>query len=366
VLDRCRPAGSDLSFSQDDTPWDIGYGWRAALADGRLMLLRGGVVTAYSLGTGRLLWQRTLMPAPARGAPWIGMNASVDVVTIKRGGARSRNVFLDTRTGAPLWSMDNDRGDFFLAGRHVIRMNGEAFEGYAPRTGRRLWRTAVTERDTTTFDEKVIYLNSVAQKGDDPRSPIQQHILRIDAATGRKLAALPLPGPLRVDMNATHGQPVPGMLVLDVLGNGKGPGVPITKTVALQTPTGRPLWTRKNDMAIDPGLFGQVDRKALTYTAVEPRTGRSRWTIPFGDNQPVMAHPGYLVTFQSDRADPIGKVQGLGPHGRLLWTSPPLERPDYLAGTPDTLLVITCTLWTGSEEAGLCADHRLTAVTLPG
>ncbi|WP_141958966.1 outer membrane protein assembly factor BamB family protein [Actinoallomurus bryophytorum] len=360
VLDRCGPAGSELPFGHDEAPWGYDYGWSATVAGGRLMLLRDGVVSAYSLRTGRSLWRRTLLPAPTKEAQWAEMSASADVVTVERGGEDSRYVFLDARTGSSLWSTDTggEEAEFLLGGRYVIKADDEAIEGLALRTGRRLWRTAVPAPETAVSDGKVVYLSSVLSKSDRP--PVQRRIVRVDAASGRRLADLPLPGPLRVDMDTAH-----GMLVLAVLGASTEPVTPIVKTIALQASTGRLLWARKHDVATGPGLFGQIDESAEAYTAVDPRTGRSLWTIPLGGHRPVMARPDYLVTLETERSAPgTGWIRGLAPRGRFLWTSPPLALPDYLTGTPETLLVITCDPWKPRERTGLCADHRLTAVSL--
>jgi outer membrane protein assembly factor BamB len=369
VLDRCAPAGSALPFRHDEAPWSYDYGWSATIAGGRVMLLRDGVVSAYSLRTGRPLWRRTLLPAPTKEAQWAEMSASADAVTVERGGEDSRYVFLDARTGSSLWSIDTGGEDteFLLGGRYVITTDDEAIEGHALRTGHRLWRTRVAAPETAVSDGKVIYLSSVMPKHDDLHPPVQRRIVRIDAATGRRLADLPLPGPLRVGMNTDHGRLVDGLLVLAVLGASTEPVTPIIKTVALQASTGRLLWVRKHDVTIGPGLFGQIDQNAETYTAVEPRTGRSLWTMRLGGHQPVMARPAYLVTLETERSKPdTGWIRGLGPRGGFVWTSPPLALPDYLTGTPDTLLVVTCSPWKPGERTGLCADRRLTAVSLTG
>jgi outer membrane protein assembly factor BamB len=369
VLDRCAPAGSELPFRHDEAPWSYDYGWSVTVAGGRVMLLRDGVVSGYSLRTGQPLWRRTLLPAPTKEAQWAEMSASADVVTVERGGEDSRYVFLDARTGSSLWGIDTggDDTEFLLGGRYVIRTDDEAIEGLALRTGRRLWRTAVAAPETAVSDGKVIYLSSVMPKHDDLHPPVQRRIVRIDAATGRRLADLPLPGPLRVSMDTDNGRLVDGLLVLAVLGASTEPVTSIIKTVALQASTGRLLWVRKDDVATGPGLFGQVDQNAEGYTAVDPRTGRSLWTIPLDGHRPVMARPNYLVTLETERSKPdTGWIRGVGPRGRFVWTSPPLALPDYLTGTSDTLLVVTCDPWKQGERTGMCADHRLTALSLTG
>jgi hypothetical protein len=188
-------------------------------------------------------------------------------------------------------------------------------------------------------------------------------LVRVDAATGRKLTPLPLPAPMRVDMSAGHDQSVRGILVLDVLGEGAHP--PIVRTVALQASTGRLLWTRKNDLNVVPeGLFGLAGPKARTYTVVEPRTGRSRWRVPLDGRPPVMASPRQVAVLRG--RDSTGIVQGLDSRGRTLWTSPPLARRQYLAATPDSVLLVTCEPWNANLGVELCADQRLTAVALTG
>jgi outer membrane protein assembly factor BamB len=346
VVDRCVPA-EDIS---PDTAWEGDSGSSAAITGNTVVFQRSGVATAYSLRDGRTLWRRPLTP---RGR-WSDLAVSPDVVLVQRTGA---HVALDVRTGRPLWRADDDLADFYLAGRHVLRpVDGTSIEAYAPRTGRRLWRTGVTDTSTTTYDDGTVYLNALARTRDDPRSPVEHRIVRLDAATGRKPAPYVLAKPLRVDLDTGLDETAQGVLLLNVLSDTREPGVPIIATVALDAATGRRLWTRPKLVEVGSGPFGEDDRHAHSFAAVDPRTGRTRWTIPYGADLPALARPDHLVTLHRD--DPAGELRGVGPHGRTLWTSPQLPRPRYLTDGPGTVLAITCT--PGPDE--LCAEHRLIAL----
>jgi outer membrane protein assembly factor BamB len=342
-LERC--AGSF------DVAWVARYGWRAEAAGGRLVLSRGDVVAAYDERTGAPLWRRTL------GFGATGLVASAGVVIASRS---AQNAVLDARTGEPLWSKDIGFGELVLAGEHVVHRGRDALEGLDARTGRRLWRTSVPDARTTTFDASVVYLNSVVP-GRDSRSPVQRRLLRVDAATGHRLAALPLPRPLRVDMWSSGNQAVRGMLVLSVLGEAETPGVPIVETVALDPRTGGSLWSRKGGVELGPELFGVPDGR--TYTALEPRTGRKVWTVARGEAVPLFARSGHLVAHNDSSAGSaaVGTVEGLRPHGGRGWSSPPLRHVEHLADTGDTVFVITCDQWP-DDRVDLCRELRLTAV----
>jgi outer membrane protein assembly factor BamB len=344
VVDRCVPAEDELP----DTPWQGDSGSCAEITGDTVVFQRAGVVTAYSLRTGRVRWRQAFTP----GGGW-DLEVSPDVVLIQRTGA---HVVVDVRTGRPLWR-GQDRGHFYLAGRHVLReADGTSIEGYAPRTGGRLWRTAVTDARTSTYDDGTVYLNALGRKRDDPRSPVEDRIVRIDAATGRKPAPYVLSPPVRVDLETGEDQTAQGVILLDVLSDSDEPGVPIIATVALDAATGRRLWTRKKLFQIGSGPFGQDDRRARAFTAVQPHTGRTLWTIPYGDDLPALARPDHLVALHRD--DAAGEVRGVGARGRTLWTSPRLPRPRYLTDDANTVLAITCA--PGPDD--LCAERRLVAL----
>lgn len=355
----------------------------AALAPGgRLLVMQDGTIGMYDASTGARLWQRTLaLPSSQPAVDDLEVSAAWVLVSFQSLRSAPREALLDAGTGrAAVPESDIPAGDPFLVGSHVVVSNKNQLEGYDPAANRIRWRVTVANAPAAAGalhdDSSTLYLSSVAPSGDED-TMFQRHILRLDVATGRWLAPLPLPGRLNVDPEEEGGNAfAQGLLVLDVDGtkpteNSSGQiGTSVTQTLALNPQTGRVAWNYPGSIdASTAGTFA-VTSTDDSYTAVSPQTGKIPWSISATSlnelgAQPLAGQPGFLVATGYGPGGNGGVLLGVRPQadgtGAKLWASAPLPGPQAIATTGSAAFVVTCQQ-DSDAAADVCADSTLVAV----
>jgi outer membrane protein assembly factor BamB len=215
------------------------------ISGGKLILAQDGVVSAYDVATGTRLWQDTVVaPSHATGVTEFEATSSLVMVSFQASKGGGRLVFLDTADGHLLGQPgDLPPGDPFLVGSHVVIGNKDQVLGYDPATGRITWRQTVPDAPQTggeLADSSTVYLSSVQASGVN-ETMMQNHLLRIDAATGDRLPPLSLPRKVNVDPEMSGGNSyAQGLLLLSVVGTSStAPGQAITDTMTTVTGAGR-------------------------------------------------------------------------------------------------------------------------------
>jgi outer membrane protein assembly factor BamB len=380
LLDRCagaaRAAWNDMRIQQIGT---VGPG-------NELLLDLNGTVSRFDLSTGARSWQRKVVaPAAANVFDRVEATADLVMVTLTAKSDDNKFTFLDARTGVPLGAMGQDPGGLpELVGGHVVISADGTVSGYDPRTGKTGWRVKYTLPPDAegvadvAHDDTTLYL--------EPPGGASGEIMRIDAATGHPLPSLRLPAaagltPSRIEpFGAAQGR-----LVLWEHGATRtsappgGTGVfPVVRGVAVDTRTGALAWSR-------PGRITTADSGPFTaygddgsYTAIDPRTGRTTWTITEHglDTGPgryaVEPLPDYLVRAAesgTDLSEDPGTLVGVPPAGfekaHPAWHSAALPRPQFVAADQQTAVVTTCDPWGDPLHPAGCADRELVAIALP-
>ena len=145
-----------------------------AFADGRLFTLGiSGIVSAFSVETGRLLWQK---PAPSVQPRYhTAMSPVVDgnLVMFHVGGHNDGALTaFDVETGDIRWSVEGDGPAygspmvFELGGtRQVVTFTQAHLVGVAVATGELLWRRPYTTPNDTTSQTPILYRDTVIETG---------------------------------------------------------------------------------------------------------------------------------------------------------------------------------------------------------
>ena len=145
-----------------------------AFADGRLFTLGiSGIVSAFSVETGRLLWQK---PAPSVQPRYhTAMSPVVDgnLVIFHVGGHNDGALTaFDVETGDIRWSVEGDGPAygspmvFELGGtRQVVTFTQAHLVGVAVATGELLWRRPYTTPNDTTSQTPILYRDTVIETG---------------------------------------------------------------------------------------------------------------------------------------------------------------------------------------------------------
>ncbi len=145
-----------------------------AFADGRLFTLGiSGIVSAFSVETGRLLWQK---PAPSVQPRYhTAMSPVVDgnLVMFHVGGHNDGALTaFDVETGDIRWSVEGDGPAygspmvFELGGtRQVVTFTQAHLVGVAVATGELLWRRPYTTPNDTTSQTPILYGDTVIETG---------------------------------------------------------------------------------------------------------------------------------------------------------------------------------------------------------
>jgi hypothetical protein len=336
--------------------------WATPAPGGRLAVVVNGVVSVYSTATGARLWRRSV--APAGGPAVIGaLDVSRSLLLIQfRQAAATLSTFLDLSSGRPLGKANVVvPGDPFLVGAHVVLSDqGSTLEGYDPGTGKTLWSAAVPgapDAQAEVNDGTVVYLNS-ADLGSE--TVPMRRIDRLDAATGRMLDPVTLPGPLDFDLSIEGGNAFDqGLLLLGI-------SSPATRTVAVDAAAGTVKWSYPGDVGSGPGLFTYFDKGGSDLTAIDPGTGRAAWSVrqpglgTEGGPDALLATPSLAAAWS---AAPEGRwvVAGIRPDGSRAWASHSFPPAMWLTDDTSTVYVIGCTPWKDSQSR-LCSDITLTAV----
>jgi outer membrane protein assembly factor BamB len=381
LLDQC--AGKARTAWYDMRESELG-----ALGPGdELILDLDGTISRFELSTGARSWQRKVV-APAAASVFDSVEATKDLVmvTLAVKADDKKYAFLDAHTGAPLGAMNQqpDGVPELVGGHVVIRANGTV-SGYDPRTGTSSWQVKYTVPPDAwpvsglAHDDTTLYVQ--------PPGGASNEIMRVDAATGRVLPSLRLPAAARL----THSSIEPsgtgqGVLVLwehSATPSSAPPGGtgvhPVVRSVGIDTRTGALAWSRPEQIAAaDSGPFSTYLGEDGVFTAVDPRTGRTLWTVTengLGTGNSLYALeplPDYLVQAveggDGSVTDDPGTVGGVPPKGtegtHPAWHSVALPRPQCVAADQATAVVSTCDPWGNPMRPAGCADRELVAIAL--
>ena len=145
-----------------------------AFANGRLFTLgMSGIVTAFSVETGRLLWQHPAPPVQPTYHTAMSPIVHGDLAIVHIGGHDDGALTaFDVATGDVQWSWEGDGPAygspmvFELAGTtQVVTFTQENLVGVSVASGELLWRRPYTTRATTTSQTPILYGDVVIEAG---------------------------------------------------------------------------------------------------------------------------------------------------------------------------------------------------------